>query len=446
MTTAIVLATLLLLLVLRIPVAVAMIASASLGFALLGSFANMLSYWKTAGFWLFSSYDLSVVPLFILMGQCAARSGLSQSLFRAARSAIGHKRGGLAMAAIAGCAGFAAMCGSSLATAATMGRIALPELRAQSYEGGFAAATLAIGGTLGILIPPSIVLVIFAIITEANIAKLFAAALIPGILAAALYMTTAALYARKNPHNAPQAPRASRAEQRQALLQVLPAFAVIALVIGGLYAGWTTPSEAAALGCSAVFCHFLVTAYQRKTPKKFRRTVLADLLDILSETARASAMIFFILLAADLLSAFLALAELPQALAHTLSSNALSPYSLLLLTMLLLILLGCFLDSLSIVVLTMPLLWPVLSGLDFGMPPEHFQLWFGILALILVEIGLITPPVGLNCLIIHRIAQTVPLQRIFRASIPYLSADLLRIALLLLFPQLVLWLPKFLNL
>ncbi len=442
MTTALVLATLLLLLILRMPVAVAMIASASLGFALLGSIANMLSYWKTAGFWLFSSYDLSVVPLFILMGQCAARSGLSHSLFRAARAVIGHKRGGLAMAALAGCAGFAAMCGSSLATAATMGRIALPELRAHAYEGGFAAATLAIGGTLGILIPPSIVLVIFAIITEANIAKLFAAALVPGLLAAALYMTTAALYARKNPHNAPQAPHASRAEQRQALLQVLPAFAVIALVIGGLYAGWTTPSEAAALGTSAVFCHFFATAYRKKT----RRALTADLLAILSETACASAMIFFILLAADLLSAFLAFAGLPQALAAALESNTLSPYSLLLLTMLVLVLLGCFLDSLSIVVLTMPLLWPVLSGLDFGMPAEHFQLWFGILALILVEIGLITPPVGLNCLIIHRIAQTVPLQRIFRASLPFLSADLLRIALLLLFPQLVLFLPTLLGL
>ena len=424
------------------PVAVAMIASASLGFALLGATANMLSYWKTAGFWLFSSYDLSVVPLFILMGQCAARSGLSRSLFRAARAVIGHKRGGLAMAALAGCAGFAAMCGSSLATAATMGRIALPELRAHAYEGGFAAATLAIGGTLGILIPPSIVLVIFAIITEANIAKLFAAALVPGILAAMFYMTTAALYARKNPHNAPQAPRVSSKEQRKALLQVLPAFAVIALVIGGLYAGWTTPSEAAALGCSAVFCHFLATAYGTKS----RRDIASDLLAILSETARASAMIFFILLAADLLSAFLALAGLPQALAHAIQHNALSPYTLLLLTLLLLVLLGCFLDSLSIVVLTMPLLWPVLSALDFGMPPEHFQLWFGILALILVEIGLITPPVGLNCLIIHRIAQTVPLQRIFRASLPFLSADLLRIALLLLFPQLVLFLPRILNL
>ena len=442
MTIALVLATLLLLLVLRMPVAVAMIASASLGFALLGFFANMLSYWKTAGFWLFSSYDLSVVPLFILMGQLAARSGLSRGLFHAARCAIGHRRGGLAMAALAGCAGFAAMCGSSLATAATMGRIALPELRAHGYEGGFAAATLAIGGTLGILIPPSIVLVIFAIITEANIAKLFAAAFVPGMLAATLYMVTAALYARKNPHKAPPALAASRKQQRQALLQVLPAFAIITLVIGGLYAGWTTPSEAAALGTSAVFCHFMATACRNKT----RRAILSDLLEVLSETARATAMIFFILLAADLLSAFLALAGLPQAIAHSLENNALSPYSLLLFTMLLLVVLGCFLDSLSIVVLTMPLLWPVLSGLDFGMPYEHFQLWFGILALILVEIGLITPPVGLNCLIIHRLSQRVPLQRIFRASLPYLSADLLRIALLLLFPQLVLFLPKLLDL
>lgn len=437
MVVVFVLLLLLLLLLLRIPVAVAMLSSAALGFALLGSLGHLLSYLKTAAFWQFSSYDLSVVPLFILMGQCAAKSGLSHSLFRAAKSQLGHRSGGIAMAAIAGCGGFAAMCGSSLATAATMGRIALPELRKNNYEGGFAAATLSIGGTLGILIPPSIVLVIFAIITEANISKLFVAALVPGILAACLYMLVVFLYARINPENAPRARGCSRQEKLSALIGVLPAFLTIGVVIGGLYLGWTTPTEAAAVGTVLVAVHFIFNVR--------RSDALREVLAILSETARASAMIFLILFAADLLSSFLALAGFGQSIAAIVSSNLLSPYSLLILTMLLLIFLGCFLDSLSIVVLTMPLLWPALSGLDFGMGAESFQLWFGVLALILVEIGLITPPVGLNCLIIHRIAGDVPLRRIFSASLPFLAVDFFRIAMLLLFPSLVLYLPRLMG-
>ena len=425
---------LLLLLLLRIPVAVAMLTSATVGFTLLGSLSHFLSYLKTAAFWQFSSYDLSVVPLFILMGQCAARSGFSHSLFRAARSQLGHRSGGIAMAAIAGCGGFAAMCGSSLATAATMGRIALPELRKNNYDGGFAAATLAIGGTLGILIPPSIVLVIFAIITEANIAKLFIAALVPGILAAVSYMLVVFLYARINPQLAPRAQASSDEEKVAALLGVLPAFFTIAVVIGGLYLGWTTPTEAAAVGTVLVAVHF---AFKVK-----RKNALSEILLILSETARATAMIFLILFAADLLSSFLALAGFAESIAQVATSEIFSPYVLLLLTMLLLIFLGCFLDSLSIVVLTMPLLWPALSVLDFGMDAESFQLWFGVLALILVEIGLITPPVGLNCLIIHRLAGDIPLRRIFSATLPFLAADVLRIAILLLFPAIVLYLPK----
>ncbi len=432
-----VLLTLLLLLLLRIPVAVAMLSSATLGFALLGSMGHFLSYLKTAAFWQFSSYDLSVVPLFILMGQFAAKSGLSHSLFRAAKSQLGHRSGGIAMAAIAGCGGFAAMCGSSLATAATMGRIALPELRRNNYEGGFAAATLSIGGTLGILIPPSIVLVIFAIITEANIAKLFIAALVPGILAACLYMLVAFLYARINPQNAPRAQGSSRKEKLAASLAVVPALFTIAVVIGGLYLGWTTPTEAAAVGTVLVATYFVC--------KVKKKNAIREILEILSESARASAMIFLILFAADLLSSFLALAGFAQSIAQITASEVFTPYGLLILTMLLLIVLGCFLDSLSIVVLTMPLLWPALSGLDFGMGAESFQLWFGILALILVEIGLITPPVGLNCLIIHRIAGDIPLRRIFSATLPYLAVDFLRIAILLLFPSLVLFLPMLMD-
>ncbi len=437
MTTGIVLLTLLALLVFRIPVAAAMIASATLGFFLLDSLPQFLVYLKTSAFWQFSSYDLSVVPLFILMGQCAARSGLSSSLFRAARVMLGHRHGGVAMASIVGCAGFAAMCGSSLATASTMGRIALPELLENNYDGGFSAATLAIGGTLGILIPPSLVLVIFAIITEANIAKLFIAALVPGIIAMLLYIFVVWLYARRYPLKAPRVAALSFRERRAAALRVFPALLTIFVVIGGLYLGLSTPTEAAALGTLLVCIHFVVS-------RRFTG-ISSDVVAIFSDTARASAMIFLILLAADLLSSFLSLAGFPQAITRLVIDSELTPYSILLLSMLLLLVLGCFLDSLSIIVLTMPLLWPALSGLGFGMDSESFQLWFGVLSLILVEMGLITPPVGLNCLIIHRLSDGIALRRIFSATLPFLGMDVVRIAMLLLFPQIVLFLPRLMS-
>ncbi len=481
---------LLLLIFLRVPIGLAMFLVGFVGLYLVTGGNNIaLSRLKSETFSTFSSYSLTIIPMFLLMGQFATLGGMSTALFKAAEGFLGHRKGGVAMAAIGACAGFGAICGSSLATAATMGRVALPELKRYGYAGGFSTATLAAGGTLGILIPPSVVLVIYAILTEQNIAKLFLAAFIPGILAALGYMLAISIYVRLNPSSAGLAERIPWGERLKLLFAVWPVLLVFALVVGGIYAGWFTPTEAAAIGAAGT----VVIAWANGG---LTRESLGESFTI---TARSTAMIFFIILGAGFYNGFLALTQVPQEISNWVVSQGFSPYMVLIVILIFYLLLGCLMDSLSMILLTIPIFFPVVSALDFGLVDlitmqhdaaraalatatdlapeiraeietliasgaeisrdlqreidirvtqgmanrialEQTAIWFGILVLIVVEVGLITPPVGLNLFVINAMDKQTPMAQTYRAVIYFVGTDIIRVAILVAFPAITLFL------
>ncbi|MGB5081396.1 MAG: TRAP transporter large permease [Burkholderiales bacterium] len=426
------LAALVVLIAIRLPIAYTMILVGGAGMMILNDPKILLAQLKNLAYSQFSIYDLSVLPMFVLMGNIASRAGLSRDLFRAANAWVGWMRGGVAMSAILACAGFGAVCGSSLATASTMGQVALPELRRYRYSPELATGTLAAGGVLGILIPPSIVLVVYAIVVEASIVTMFIAAFIPGVIAVLFFLATIAIYVRVRPNAGPAGDRVSRAEFIEATIRVGPVLGVFGMVIGGIYFGFFNPTPAAAVGV------FLVAALgigRRSVGWSGFRSALLD-------TARTSGMIYLILLGAQLLNIFMARGGVPQAAAEMMASSGLAPMTVLVLLLLALIVLGCLMDSLSMILLAIPFFWPVISVLDFGMSPEDLKVWFGILALIVVELGLITPPVGLNVFVIHALARDVPMSRTFLGVAPFFGAEMLRVAVILAFPALSLWLPK----
>ncbi|MDA1329178.1 MAG: TRAP transporter large permease subunit [Proteobacteria bacterium] len=426
-------AVLLLLIFLGIPIALAMLVIGLFGaWFIYGSIDPLLYQLNQLAYSTFSTHSLSIIPLFLLMGQLATVGGMSKALFRAAEAFIGHRKGGVAMSAIGACAGFGAICGSSLATAATMGQVALPELRRAGYAGGLATAALAAGGTLGILIPPSIVLVIYAILAEQNIASMFAAAIVPGALAALGYMLVVSVVVRLNPTLAGNIERASSQARWQALRDIWPVAVIFVVVIGGIYTGVFTPTEGAAVGVLTTG----VLAWRRGgiTRESAKR--------MLQGTATGTAMVFFIVLGAAAFNTFLALSQMPQELAAWIGTLQVSPYVVLVAILVFYLLLGCVMDSLSMILLTIPILFPVVSVLDFGLSPEQAAIWFGILVLIVVEVGLITPPVGMNLFIIQSMAPDVPMQATYRGVLPFVLSDLLRVALLVAVPGLTLWLPQ----
>jgi tripartite ATP-independent transporter DctM subunit len=427
-------AALLALLAVRIPIAVAMLTVGLIGYAILAGVPSVLSYLKTEIYWRFTTFDLSVIPLFVLMGQFAAKAGLSQALFRAANVWLGHHRGGIAMAAIGGCAGFGAISGSSLATAATMGQVALPELRRYNYSGSLATGALAAGGTLGILIPPSVVLIIYAILVEANIAALFQAAFIPGILAALGYIAAIAIVVRINPEAGPAGPRASLSERWAALFDIWPVLVIFVLVMGGIYIGFFTPTEGAGVGAIGTFLIAVIRGGMRQD----------GFIDAILGTATTTGMIFLILLGAAAFNAFLGFSQLPLFAADFFKNSGFSPMSVLLSMVLLFIMLGFVMDSLSMILLTVPIFWPIIAVLDFGLQPEDLKLWFGIITLIVVEVGLITPPVGLNVFVINAMAKDVPMIETFKGVLPFFISDVVRIAFIIMFPIISLILPRLL--
>ncbi|MCA1242682.1 TRAP transporter large permease [Stappia stellulata] len=427
---------LLLLIFLRLPIGLAMFVIGVAGTSLVtGSTVPALAQLKSLVYSTFSNYSLSIVPLFLLMGQFATRGGMSRALFRAAETFVGHRRGGVAMAAVAACGGFGAICGSSLATAATMGQVALPEMRRAGYSGALSTACLAAGGTLGILIPPSVVLVIYAILTEQNIAKLFMAAFVPGILAAAGYMLTVSLYVRFRPDSAGHRERAPWSERVAALVGVWPVLLIFIAVIGGIYSGVFTPTEGAAVGAAGTG---LVALWKGGLDRK-------GLVDSFLSTAASTGMIFFIVLGATVYNGFLAFSQLPQQSAAYVAGLGLSPWLVLILILVCYLIFGCIMDSLSMILLTIPIFFPIVSALDFGLPPEEFALWFGIIVLIVVEVGLITPPVGMNLFVINSMAPDIPLSQTFRGVMPFIASDILRVAILVLFPSLTLFLVRWLH-
>jgi len=417
---------------LRAPIGLAMFLIGLLGwiFAMNGNPTPILAKLKSETYTTFSSYSLTIIPMFLLMGQFATLSGMSSALFKAAEGFLGHRRGGVAMAAVGACAGFGAICGSSLATAATMSRVALPELKRYGYSGGFSTATLAAGGTLGILIPPSVILVIYAIITEQNIAKLFLAAFIPGLLAALGYVITISIYVRLYPDAAGTRPAVPMRDRFRALSDTWPVLAIFAIVVGGIYAGWFTPTEGAAVGAAGT--GLVALAGGNLTWKVLGEALIG--------TAKTTAMIFFIVLGASLYNNFLALSGAPQWLADVVLSQGFSPFLVLSVILLFYLVFGCVMDSLSMILLTVPIFFPVISGLDFGMSAEHVAIWFGILVLIVVEVGLITPPVGMNLFIINAMDRSTPMTETYKAVMFFVGSDIVRVVLLVMFPAITLFL------
>ena len=427
---------LLLLIFLRVPIGLAMFLVGMFGLYLVTGGWNMaLSRLKSETYSTFSSYSLSIVPMFLLMGQFATLGGMSTALFKAAESWLGHRRGGVAMAAVGACAGFGSICGSSLATAATMSQVALPELRRYGYSGGFSTATLAAGGTLGILIPPSVILVIYAILTEQNIAKLFLAAFIPGILAAIGYIITISIYVRIHPDAAGTREPIPYAERWRALLDVWPVLLVFFLVVGGIYLGWFTPTEGAAVGAFGTgLIAFLNGGLRRAT-----------LIESFLATGRSTAMIFFIVLGAAFYNGFLALTQVPQELAEFVAGLGYSPWAILTIILVLYLIFGCVMDSLSMILLTIPIFFPIISTLEFGLTLEETAIWFGIIVLIVVEVGLITPPVGMNLFVINSMDRTTPMVATYRAVMYFVASDIVRVIILVAFPSITLFLLRVLH-
>ena len=423
------------LIAIRVPIAHSMILVGGIGTAILNGPDIVLAQLKNLAYSQFSIYDLSVVPMFVLMGYFASHSGLSRDLFRAANAWVGWMRGGVAMAAIAACAGFGSVCGSSLATASTMGQVALPELRRLHYAPSLATGTLAAGGVLGILIPPSVVLIVYAIIVEANIVTMFAAALIPGLIATAFFMITIWIYVSFRPEAGPKGDAVSREEFIAATVGVIPVLCVFGLVIGGIYGGFFNPTPAAAIGV------FLVAAYGAARGTIRWTQTRASLLS----TAQTTGMIYLILLGAELLKIFMSRGGVTQATAEMAANSGLGPYTVLAILIIALIGLGCLMDSLSMILLVIPFFWPVISEFDFGMNVEDTKVWFGIIALIVVELGLITPPVGMNVFVINSLARDVPMSETFKGVMPFFLVELIRVTLIVAFPSISLFLPHLLK-
>ena len=427
-------ALLLFLLVIRVHIGVAMFVAGALGYAWISGVDPLFAHLKHTVYGRFSVYDLSVVPLFLLMGQFATQGGLSRALFNAASSFIGHWRGGMAMAGIASCAGFGAISGSSLATAAAMSHVVLPELRRHHYAPSLAGASLAVGGTLGMLIPPSVPLVIYAILAQQNIAKLFMAAFLPGLIAVVGYIGVVGVVCKLRPDLAgPKVARHPWVKRAQTLAATWPVLLIFSAVIFGIYFGLFTPTEAAAVGAVATG---IAAWYSGGLGNGgLQRSVLG--------TAVGTGMMFLILLGADMLNAFLAVSQIPANFVAWVDALGLSPLSVLFAIIVVYIVLGCIMDSLSMILLTIPIFLPLILGMDFwGLDLDEKAIWFGVLALVVMEMGLITPPVGMNVFIIHSIARDISAGTIFRGVLPFLTWDALRIMLLALFPSLSLVLVR----
>lgn len=426
---------LLCLIFLRIPIGLSMLLVGLGGsYAINGTTLMAFAQLKNQTYGTFSSYSLTIIPLFLLMGQFATLGGMSTALFKAAEAWLGHRKGGVAMAAVGACAGFGAICGSSLATAATMGQVALPELKRYGYSPALSTGTLAAGGTLGILIPPSVILVIYAILTEQNIAKLFVAAFIPGILAAVGYMIAIAIYVRVDPGSGGVRSRMGYGQRFRALVPVWPALIVFLAVVGGIYLGVFTPTEAAAVGA---FGTGLIALFNGGL-------TIAALKGAILATASSTGMVFFIILGAAVFNGFLALSQLPQELANYVLEQDINAWAILFSILLLYLLFGCVMDSLSMILLTVPIFFPIVSGLDFGMSTEEFALWFGILVLIVVEVGLITPPVGMNLFVINSMDKDTPMSATYRGVLPFVATDIVRVGILVGFPFITLGLVRLL--
>jgi tripartite ATP-independent transporter DctM subunit len=417
------------LMALRVPIAIAMAVVGLVGIGLMRSWPAALAS-TTTEILDVAKYTLSVVPLFILMGNFVTKAGLSRELFQAAYAFIGHTRAGLALSTIAACAGFGAICGSSLATAATMARVAMPEMRRFGYADSFAAGAIAAGGTLGILIPPSVILVIYGIMTETSIGALFAAGVLPGILAMLLYMLAANLVARRNPALGPPGERTPWPERWRALRGIWGVLVLFGVVIGGMYGGVFTPTEAAGVGAMGGFLFALGR----------RALTWRSCLEVLRDSASTTAMLFVILIGATIFATFVNFTTMPSDLRAFVTGLDVSPIVVIVAICLIYVVLGCVMEALSMILLTVPIFFPVVVALGFD------PIWFGVLIVCVVEIGLITPPVGMNVFVLRSVLPEVPTGVMWRGVAPFVGIDVVRIGVLIAFPVISLWLPRALGL
>ena len=422
-------ALLIFLFLLRMPVAFAMALVGFLGFCYIVSVPGGLAI-LAKDFWaMFSSYSLTVIPMFVFMGTIAFYSGMSRRLYATAYKFLGQQRGGLALATILACAGFGAMCGSTNAAAAAMGKVTLPEMRRYNYDDSLATACVAAAGSLAILIPPSTILIVYGVMTEESIGRLFAAGILPGLVLTALFIITIIIICRFKPSLAPPGARATWKERIASLSGVIEMFLLFALVMGGLFVGWFTPTEAGAAGAAGA----LIIALAR------RRLSWRGFLDSLADTTRITAMVFLIVTGATVFGHFMAVTRVPFELSAWVGGLGVSPTVILGFIIFGYLIGGCFMDSLALVTLTIPILYPLVLSLGFN------GIWFGVIIVLVAEMGVITPPVGINVYVIKGVAPDVPLETIFKGIFPFLGAIIVCIALLIAFPQIALFLPSFMT-
>jgi tripartite ATP-independent transporter DctM subunit len=421
-------AAMLILVLLRVPIAFAMGVVGFVGFAQSSSYHASLALLGQLVADTPQDYSLSVLPLFILMGNFVSRAGLSHELYTASHAFLGHRRGGLAMATIVACGGFSAICGSSLATAATMAKVAMPPMRKYGYSDSLATASIASGGTLGILIPPSVIMVIYGFLTETSIRDLFAAGFLPGFLGILLYMLAVRYSVMRRPQDGPAVARMPWPDRWRALAGVWGTVLLFIVVIGGIYGGVFTPTEAAGIGAGGAFLMALLRG----------RLTVGSTLSILGETARTTAVLFAILMGALMFSNFMTRTGLPEALQGFVGGLDVPPIVVIVMILLIYIILGCILESLSMLLLTIPVFFPVVAHLGYD------PIWFGILAVVITEISLITPPVGLNVFVLASVLPDVKTSTIFKGILPFFAADMVRLLLLVFVPSIALFLPKLL--
>ncbi len=414
---------------LHIPIGIAMAVAGFIGFGFLGGFGPAATLFATEPIGVISNLDLAVIPLFLLMGSFAGVSGLSADIYHLAYALVGHRRGGLALATIGGCAGFGAVCGSSLATAATMGRVALPEMLKRDYSPTLASGSIAAGGTLGMLIPPSVIMVIYAFLAEQFVITLFIAALLPGLLAVAFHFIAIGVVVRINPLAGPAGERMSWSERWTVAKQSWGVMLLLVAVIGGIYGGVFTVTEAAALGAGLAF--LFTVGRGRLSAESFWL--------VLKETASNTAMIYLIISGASIFTYFITTTKMPDALVASIVAMHLPPLVIIGILMIAYLILGSIFDTIAAMVITMPFVYPLVTGLGYD------PIWWGIVLVMVIEIGMITPPIGLNVFVLYGVAKTIPLQTIFKGIVPFLMADLVRLAIIILFPIITLWLPTALG-
>jgi C4-dicarboxylate transporter DctM subunit len=414
------------LMALRVPIGIAMGIVGVAGFGLLSSFNPALNLLAQSPIRVSTDWDLAVIPMFILMGSFATASGMSRELFRASNAWLGHRRGGLAMATVTACAGFAAINGSSVATAATMTSIALPEMRKAGYAPGLSTGVIAAGGTLGIMIPPSVIFAIYGILTEQDISKLFVAGILPGLLAVGLYIVTIQIIGAFRPELLPRGERAGRHERIASLRDIWATALIFVFIIGGMYGGLFTATEAAGMGAGGAF---LIGLARRRLS---RRAIMACLVD----SVRTSAAIFTIILGAFLFGYFLVVTNATQSITAFMLALPFGPYGILTLIILMYLILGGLMDELAMILLTIPIIFPVVTQLGFD------PIWFGVIVVMVVTLGMVMPPIGINVFVINSIAKDVKIETIYRGVMPFIVTDLIRLAVLVAFPWLSLFLPS----